>query len=253
MKKYILISILGLALVGFVSRMPSPKPSVQVVPLKYAGFQTFPSPLTGMQPGFIFRVPKNSSSDQVPVDIIGQSQLYNVSSRTVADITQHWKTNILLSFIAAKILGIKANFSRDFQVTVAFKGGTNEVLLERTIDSLLEKRPIKFLPDNDYYVINQTISFDGLDYKMIVSKDMGADVENYIDTLVVHGHLTVDHSRNDTTKLVQDFKEPHRLFYTVLKVTPRGTQLGNGNKYGFSKVIIPLADPGLYKEKSTGQ
>jgi len=242
MKRYLLLFVIFFYHFTFEQK----KPSVQFVPLKYENFQTFPSPITGMQPGYIFRVPKKSRSENVPVYTIGIKRDIDTMSNYIPDLSATWKSNVFIAFISSKVLGIKGNKNKEKMITVSFRDGIREQLPEKRIDELLENNKIKFKEDNDYYIINQTIKFKGLNYKLVSFKDWALDAKNYIDTMNHKAQITIKQSKNDTTSLFQEFKEPHRLFYTVLKITPRGSQMAGGKKFEYRKVDLQLQDPAAF-------
>ncbi len=243
--KTIALSLIALLLFSHTSTQA---PSIELPPLKYGKFTPFPSPLTGMQPGFVFRVPQKGKKEQVPVTILGSEKDLNQFSVAVPSISANWKSRIFLNFVGQNLFGISANRDKDRWIKASFKDGGQQQMLETTIDRLLKESDINFKDGSDYYVINQTISFSGLDYKLTGYKNWAADAKSYIDSLQFKGQIKVEQHKNDTTMLVQNFSKPHRLFYTVLKINKRGSQAIDGKKYDFISADVELNDSAVFKK-----
>jgi hypothetical protein len=231
MKNLFLLFLILTAIYGF---LPPRKENIEL-PIKFKDFKTFSSPVTGFQPGYVFRVPKGKMKNPVPVTIIGREIDFNKFDNPVPEMQKSWKTKTFLSFLGIKTLSAKFDNNRENKLSVSFSGGNREQLFDEKIDSLLINSNINFKSGYDYYIINETISFTGMSYALIKYRSLSTSAQNQIDTLKVQGKISIESSKNDTLRFNQNFTTPHRVFYNYLKITKNGSQSSEGKKFILEK------------------
>jgi uncharacterized protein YcfL len=208
------------------------KINVNLPPIQYEDFKTFSSPRTSYSPGYIFRVADNKQGELIYVTQLNPKTIVP-SDEAIPQVTKNWKTSILLKFLGLNEISGSISNDKDAALALSFSTGKREQLSETDITNLLQTTKIDFKTGSKYYVVSETVAFSSIDYKLFNYDKLGVDVKAQIEKLEIQGKFT--HQRNDSTTLVQSFKEPHRVFYKVLEFNDKGTMLKDTKEFEYKK------------------
>lgn len=208
------------------------KINANLPPIQYEDFKTFSSPRTSYSPGYIFRVADDKKGELVYVTQLNPKTIVP-SDEAIPQVTKNWKTGILLKFLGLSEVSGQISNDKDASLALSFSTGKREQLSETDITSLLQNTKIDFKTGSKYYVVSETVAFSSIDYKLFNYNKLDVDVKAQIEKLELQGKFT--HQRNDSTTLVQSFKEPHRVFYKVLEFNDKGTMLKDTKEFEFKR------------------
>jgi hypothetical protein len=142
-----------------------------------------------------------------------------------------------------KIVSGQGSWNKKLITKMIMPKGKREFVFENKLTPLIKAANFDFRSDSKYYIINQTISTDDIDFSISKKSKLDVGVETELKKLEAEGKIAI--SANTLYELKQRFDQPHRVFYTVLEISSNGPLSAGNRDFLLLPVENNIPDPPL--------
>lgn len=222
------VCLVGLALASHQAYAMGTKPAKDTICPEDEGFQMFLTPRTFDAPGKIFRV----NSDKTSFEVSALSVTTTGGEETLGSGIRKVSAGFLANFISLPVKG-NMNLSKNVQMQYKVEGPalreiTSDVDVFKKLND--EMKAIPWQPNNDYYVMRETIAAKNIQFSFdddAIAALGGEAVVKELGGSTIKGEVKWESKAQ--YQLSEKYTAPHRICYKADRITIEVGGLGGAS------------------------